>query len=229
MRLILVAFLALSGVLPAELKFESPSQVVTAPPDARQITIDFPFKNETDKAVTIQKYDAGCSCITVQVSNNKLNYAAGESGVIRAVFDLGNFSGTVDKTVGLWLDGNRSADPSVRLNARIHIPVMVEMEPKTLKWEIGEAPKPQTITIKMNGEKPINVLSVSSTHPNFSQELKTIEAGKRYELVVTPQATDQPGLAILRVETDCEVARQKIAQAFGVIRRGPSGETVARP
>jgi len=229
MRYALIALLALPGILHAELTFSNPSQELTAGMDSRNVTVDFPFTNATDKPVEIKKYDAGCTCITVQIANSKLRYAPGESGTIRAVFDLGNFSGSVDKSVGLWLDANSADEPSQRLSVRIHIPVLVEMEPKTLKWDIGAAADPQTITIRMNDEKPIKVLSVSVSHENFNHELKTIEDGRHYELIVTPKATDQPGLAIVRVETDCEVARHKIAQAFGVIRRAAPGEAATIP
>lgn len=228
MRYAISAWFALTGFLHAGLTFSNPSQEVTAGADARQVTVDFPFKNESDKPVSIKKYDAGCSCITVQITDSKLNYAPGEGGVVRAVFDLGNFSGTVDKMVGLWVDNDTADSPSAKLNVRVHIPVLVEMEPKTLKWDIGAAAGPQTITIKMNDAKPIKVLSVSVTHENYTQELKTIEEGKHYELVVTPKSTEQPSLAIVRVETDCEIARHKVVQAFGVIRRPVPGEAAAQ-
>jgi hypothetical protein len=106
----------------------------------------------------------------------------------------------------------------------IHIPVLVETEPKTLRWDIGDDPKAQTISITMNGEKPIKVLSVTSTIPAFEHELKTIEEGRRYELVVTPQVTDKPALAILRIQTDCEVQRHAVAQTFAVVRTPLPGE-----
>jgi hypothetical protein len=229
MRYALLALLALPAALHAELTFSNPSQELTVGVDSRNVTVDFPFTNATDKPVEIKKYDAGCSCITVQIANSKLIYAPGESGTVRAVFDLGNFSGTVEKAVGLWLDSNATLEPSQRLDVRIHIPVLVEMEPKTLKWDIGAAATSQSITIKMNDDKPIKVVSVSVSHENFNHELKTIEEGKHYELVITPKATDQPGLAIVRVETDCEVSRHKIAQAFAVIRRAVPGEAAATP
>jgi hypothetical protein len=49
--------------------------------------------------------------------------------------------------------------------------------------------------------------------------LKTIDEGKLYELVVTPEDISTPGLAILRIETDCAVERHRIQQAFAVVRK----------
>ena len=50
-------------------------------------------------------------------------------------------------------------------------------------------------------------------------EVKTLEEGKHYELLVTPAETKDPGLAIIRIETDCEIKRHQVLQAFAVIRR----------
>ena len=206
----------------AGLDFTATLKEVEAPADAKKVTVDFDFTNHTDKTVKVVKYDAACSCMAVTIKNGKLSYAPGESGLVRADFDMGNFSGTVDKTVALWLDGDPADKPSVTLTTRVHIPVLVALEPKTLKWEIGGDASPQTIRITMNHSDPIRVKQVTTTSEAFKQELKTIDDGKLYELVVTPVGLSNPGLAILRVETDCTIERHRIQQAFAVIRKPPN-------
>src|SRR5690606_37322517 len=88
----------------AGLDFERTMEEVKAPADATKVTADFKFTNKSQKPVTISKTDPGCSCLSVQISGGKLKYAPGEGGTIRATFDVGNFSGTVDKAIALWLD-----------------------------------------------------------------------------------------------------------------------------
>lgn len=228
MRYVVMLLLVFPGVLHAAgLTFQSLEQEVTAPADAATVTIDFPFKNETAGPVAIQKYDAGCSCISVQISDGKLRYEPGESGVVRAVFSTGNYMGTIERAVAIWLDSDSpTGQPSNHLKVRVHIPALVEMEPRTLKWDVGAQAEPQTITIMMRDKEPIRVLSVSSTLDTLVHELKVIEEGRHYELVVTPQATDVAGLGILRVETDCKVPRFRVSQAFAVVRNPVPGETV---
>jgi hypothetical protein len=228
-RTAIAFWLAASCFAAAGLKFETQEKELRAPVESSSVTIDFPFKNESDHPVEIARYDGGCTCSTVMVSGGKVLYAPGESGVIRAAFDLGNFSGSVDKVVSLWLKGDPDGEPSVRLKVRIHIPVLVETDPKTLRWDVGETAEPKSISITMNGEKPIKVLSVSSTLPLFSHELKTIEEGRKYELVVTPEATDKPALTIFRIQTDCEVQRHSVAQTFAVVRTPLPGEAAQVP
>jgi hypothetical protein len=211
--------LLMSPVHGAGLDFPATLKEIEAPADAKKVTADFEFTNRTDKTVKVIKYDAGCSCMAVSVKDGKLHYAPGESGLLRADFEMGNFSGTVDKAVALWLDDDPPEKPSVTLTVRVHIPVLVSLEPKTVKWETNGDPSPQTIRITINHSEPVHVKSVSTTSKAFRSELKTIEEGKLYELIVTPLEISIPGLAIMRIETDCSIERHKTQQAFAVVRK----------
>lgn len=213
-------WLALIGMgLAAGLEFPSPLQEIHAAADARKVTADFEFTNRSDKPVLISKYDSTCSCMGVKIQDGKLRYAPGESGVVRAEFTIGNFSGTMDKVVALWLDKDAADKPSVSLTVRVHIPILVELDPKTLKWDLNGKVGPKTIRITMHHEQPIRVLAVTSTSQAFQHELKTLEEGKRYELIVTPVAMNTPALGIFRIETDCKLERHRIQQVFATVRK----------
>lgn len=217
--IICVGMLLASPAHGASLDFPTILKEIEAPADAKKVTADFEFTNRSNKTVKVVKYDAACSCMAVGVKGGKLDYAPGESGLLRADFEMGNFSGTVDKTVALWLDEDPPEKPSVTLTVRVHIPVLVSLEPKTVKWEVDGDASPQTIHITMNHSEPIRVKDISSSSKAFRFELKTIEQGKLYELVVTPEVISSPGLAIMRIETDCAVERHRIQQAFAVVRK----------
>lgn len=223
-----LALLAFSQA--AELKFEELTKKVDAPADAKTVNAEFKFTNKSDEAVTISKSDPGCSCLKVEISGGKLKYAPGESGTVRLTFDLGNFSGTVDKVVGLWLNDDQSTTPTMKLTASIHIPELVFLEPaKTLSWNVGDKSSPQTIKIRMAEGQTIHVTGVKSSSPNFVCELKTVEDGKKYELVVTPQDLSTSAMSVIRLETDCPIAKHKTQQAFGVIRKPAAGQANAKP
>ncbi len=219
MRFAILILLMAAGPARAELVFPELLKEAHAPPDARTVTVDFPFSNKGDKPVVIKKYDAACSCIGAQIKGGKLTYAPGEKGLIRTTFGLGNFSGVIDKSLQLWVDGDAKDKPSFTLTVRVHIPELVKIEPKTLKWSVGEAPTPKSITIKMDFEKPIKILAVSGSNENFTQKLETVRDGEEYRLTVTPADTSTPGIGVLRTETDCPIARHRIRQAFLIVRR----------
>lgn len=219
MRVLLLFFLGLTlQGMAGELSFEKVLEEVEVPLDGRRVTADFKFENKSGEDVSIAKYNATCSCMTVQVKGGKLSYGPGESGVIRGVFDMANFTGTVDKSVQIWLNGDPEGAPSVTLTARIHIPVLVDVEPKTLRWNLGDKAKSQTIAVTMKHDEPIRVTSVNCANPNFKVELKTIEEGKRYELEVTPTNTDEQRIGLISIETDCEIKRHKTQRAYTIVR-----------
>lgn len=228
MKFVFGCWLALAVIAQASgLKFSSFLTEVTAPPAAATVTADFPFTNDGDKPVSIAKTDPGCSCLKVEISGGKLTYAPGESGVVRATFEMGNFSGTVDKVVALWTGTDPDDKPSVHLTARVHIPVLIQLEPKTVKWDIGAKADPQTVEIHMADDQTIRVLGVSSSNPAFKLDLKKITDGKRYDLIITPVKTDSAAIGVIRIETDCAIARHKIQNAFAVVRKPSAAEAAA--
>lgn len=208
-----------------EFTFETKLTEVEVPLDGRRVTADFKFENKSDEEVAIAKYNATCSCMTVQVKGGKLSYAPGESGVIRGVFDMGNFSGTVDKSVQLWLDDDPEEAPSVTLTARIHIPVLVDVEPKTLRWDVGGKMESQTITVSMKHDEPIKVTSVNCANPDFKIELKVVEEGKKYELEVSPTDNESQSIGLISIETDCAIKKHAVQRAYTIIRTAsPTGQ-----
>lgn len=214
----------------AALDFKQSSQEIHAAADAKSVTVDFEFTNRSNKSVRVAKYDAACSCMAVTIRDGKRTYAPGESGVVRAVFDLGKFAGKVDKQVALWLDKDPEDKPSIALKVRVHIPVLVVLEPKTLTWPLGGEATPQTIRVTMKHDKPIRILTVKSSSEAFTHALKTVEEGKSYELTVTPNKMDLPGIAILSIGTDCDIDKHRLQQAFAVVRKTtPAEASAAKP
>ncbi len=201
------------------LDFPKASQELNAAADVASVTADFEFTNKSDKPVQIIKSDPGCSCVAVEISGGKFRYEPGESGLIRAKFDMTNFSGSVDKVIALWLDEDPEDKPSTVLKLRVNIPVLVALEPKTLKWDQGGKGEPQTIDIKIKEGQTINITDVRSSSTDFTPELKTLEKGKHYQLVVTPGNIASPGIAVIRIETDCPLPKHKTQQAFAVVRK----------
>jgi len=211
------------------LTFEKELIEVHLAPDGTTAAADFSFENKTDKPVSIARIDKTCSCLEAQVQGGKVNYQPGEKGVVRVNFAVGNFAGMVDKSIVLWIDKDVPDKPSVMLTVRAHIPVLVEMDQKTLKWTLGDKPEPQRIDIRMKHSKPIRVLKVTSSSELFKLELKALKAGEHYELWVTPLDIAKPGIAVIRMETDCDITRHQVQQAFAVVRRDLLGEGAAKP
>lgn len=203
----------------ASLEFPKGTQEINAPADVASVTADFEFTNKGKKPIKIVKSDPGCSCVAVTISNGKFTYQPGESGLIHAKFEMANFSGTVDKVIALWLDDDPADKPSTVLKLRVNIPVLIALTPKTVKWNLGGAPTPQTIEIKIIEGQIIHITAAKCSSPEFSCELKTVAAGRHYQLIVTPSKIGVPGIGVIRIESDCPLPRHKIQQAFAVVRK----------
>jgi hypothetical protein len=220
MRTLLICWFA--GCLPliaGTLKFEESTKEVTVANDQKSTTVDFPFKNESGDDVVIEKNASDCPCAAVGVKDAKLVYKPGESGTIRIVFDLGKVPETAEKLVSVYLKGDREDRPSIKLATRIVVPVFVEIEPKSVTWEIGERAAPKTVTVTMKDSEPVKILSMTSSDPRFKAELKAIEEGKKYEVVITPTKTETVGMGMLRIETDSKADRRPSHPVYMIVRK----------
>ena len=133
--------------------------------------------------------------------------------------------------INAQLKGDPTDKPSILLTTRVIIPVLVEVEPKTLIWETGEKAAPNTVTLTMKHSEPIRVKAVTGADSRFTQELKVIEEGKKYEVLVTPASTDKVGMGVIHVETDCSVQRHRSHRIFSVVRHAlpKPAQAVAKP
>jgi hypothetical protein len=201
---------------------------VTVKPDDKMVSIPFVFENKTKKALKIARYDSACSCISARVTEplGKMVYQPGEKGKIVVDFRLGSFSGKQEKTLLLWTTDDPDDKPSSILTSAITIPVLFEIKPSTLFWDLQKdapsQPVSKTFTIKVHGEHPIRILKHSTTNTNFPHTLKTIRDGWEYEITVTPKNLTSPGMGMIKLTTDSPISRYQRQQAFVCIKRAPA-------
>lgn len=206
------------------LTFSETTKQVKATLEDSIITTDFAFTNKTDKAIEIQKCQASCSCLQAGVAGGKLRYEPGESGVIRTKFDMGASTGEVEKQVAIFVDDDRDTAPSTTLKLDVLIPEIISIEPKTVKWDIDAPATPQTLVFTIPGADPIHLKNAGSTNPNFKSDLKTVEDGRKYELVITPVDTKTTTVAVFRIDSDCKIEKHRVQQVYAVVKPAGKGE-----
>jgi hypothetical protein len=237
MKRALLCWLAAGIPAFAGLTFDEASKQVDTSVDADSVTLDFPFVNSGETPVTIDRYDAGCKCVGVSLKGGKKFYKPGEKGIMRAEFDLSALSGVVHKQIRLWLDGAPEPKPSNVVDVHVNIPVLMEVEPRTVIWETGSIAEAKTVLITVKGDDPIRITSISDGTSKFQRELKTLEEGRKYELAITPNSTESPSFGTFRLETDSPAKRYKVQQVYvfvtkpGVkpINLGEAPATPAKP
>lgn len=209
----------------AHLKFDQEPLEVRPQPEQDQVEATFSFRNISDKPVRVTGLESTCSCLEASV--DKETYQPGEKGTGKAVFKVSNFVGRHEKTLHIYTDD--SANPDNVLNTVIDVPVVVEIEPKVLKWSLGEAPVPKTFTIRMVGETPIHIKNVNSTRDSVSFEKVEINPGREYQITVTPKNTEKVVIGALRIETDSQYPRYARQMAFySIVRPDKASATEAK-
>jgi Protein of unknown function (DUF1573) len=211
----------------AGLVFEKDVVTEAAAPSSETHSSQFAFKNAGSKPVTISEIQTTCGCLGA--SSDKLVYQPGESGVVSATIKLGTFEGEVVKSIYVLSDDPES--PKRMLQMKITIPKLMEITPEVTTWAVGETPTPKKMTIKVLRDEPIDVTAVTSTRENMTAELRELEKGRSYEVVLTPKSTSEPTLGAVKIETNCELARYKNRLAFfNVVRqRRPAAGAASGP
>lgn len=207
-------FSLLSSLLGAPgLSFDALKKVCDVPAQAKQVSVQFFFENKTKKPQTILRYDSACSCLSAKVKGGKLNYLPGEKGALEITFDLGNFSGAVEKSVALWLDGDSQEKPSILLLVEVHIPELVTFSPRTIVWKQGEHAKEKTLLVTMK-KPPLHIEGLRLTNDNFAARLEVLKKGERYALHLVAKDTQKPSYGLLIFATDSPIKRFATQRVF---------------
>lgn len=218
MKLLPLIFLTLSAILHAgDIKFEKDLQEAHINLKDTTASSDFKFTNTGSKPIKIHKVEPDCSCVTVEFLNGKATYAPGESGVMRATFKIDNTQGVADKIIGVWLTGDPEEKPSSQITFRIHIPIAVSLEPKTVSWDINAKPEPKSIRVNINYDKPVHVTEVSASDSNYTTEIVPVVEGKSYDVRITPKSTAVGGICVIGIKNDIEIEKYRSQQGFARI------------
>lgn len=200
MKKTVLLLIALSGLVSSgfgAIQWETTQVELTAPVLAESVEAAFRFTNTGKTAVVFKEIKPSCGCTTAVLE--KLTYAPGESGVVKAKLDIGYRQGLQTKTITVNIKGETA--PTL-LTMQTRIPSILNINPVFVFWTKGQIPTPKTITLAVGIDAPVHILSVSSSHESINASLETLEEGKRYKLTVVPLSTDAGNQANITIVTD---------------------------
>jgi uncharacterized protein DUF1573 len=174
---------------------------------------DFNFTNTGKEPVTIDAVEPGCGCTTAVL--DKKTYAPGEKGRVTATFNIGQRTGEQHKIIRVKI--HDAPEPAV-LTMITHIPELMKMSPQFVWWKAGDEPRPQTIELTVMPDAHLRVTRVLSTDPKIKPTLETVEEGKSYKVVVTPEQTATPLMAVLTIDSTLAPDHQKLFTAFAQVK-----------
>lgn len=157
-------------------------EFATAPGDQIAIGL-FRFTNPGKAPVTIISLDTSCGCTTAELA--KRTYAPGESGEIKAIFNLGERTGLQEKSVQVTTDENPSAPTTLKL--KVTIPDLFTCTPRLQLWRVGDSPSAKTTLVTAVGPLKITGLEPYPAMPDqATTRIECLEAGTRYRLTLEP-------------------------------------------
>ncbi len=143
----------------------------------------FPFTNQGDSLLSVEKVRSSCGCTAALVSSRELQ--PGETGEIQANFDSTRFRGLVAKTIYLYT--NDTTQPVAQLFIRGRIKPAVDVNPHQVKFGSITAGVPVEATVTIVNQSPQTLLMEA---PNTTAKELTAQLGQ-LQLEPGQQATLQ--------------------------------------
>lgn len=177
------------------------------------LTVTFAFRNTGPEPVTIRAVQSNCDCLSA--GTDRTVYAAGASGVVTAVFTVGDRYGRYERTLTVVTD---EGGPPQRLHVRIDVPEPAEPSPRTLAWAVGAAAQELPVEVRVAEGVRIGFAQVLVTDPAFAARLEEVESGRRYRVWVRPARTDRPANAAIRVQGRAADGTEVVVSAYANVR-----------
>ena len=151
-----------------------------------EVKAAFPFKNTGDHPVTITSAQTSCGCTTAGL--DKRTYAPGESGEITVVFHPAERTGLQEKYITVTTD--EPDQQPTRLLFEVNIRQYFAIEPRLLKWKMGDKPAEQRIVLSALPSRPMTEVTVQDEPAGtFTTRIEVVEKGQKYNLYVKPVST----------------------------------------
>lgn len=220
----ILACLAASVVAHAELALDVPVIEVKPKPADEVVKTTFKFRNKGDKPVKVLSLESACSCLSAEL--DKAVYQPGEEGTGTAEFKVSTFVGRHEKSILVFTDDPAQAEWQV--DFVLDVPAVVDIEPKTLQWWIGDEAVEKTTTVKMSGDEPMKIVKITATRENVEFSFKEVKPGREYLVTVKPKSTAEVTLGALKIETDSKIPKYQRQLAFFSIYKKPEPPAVAQ-
>lgn len=78
----------------------------------------------------------------------------------------------------------------------------IRILPRLIVWQKNEINNSKTLRLEIKSPQLLEILSAKTSVDGFTVELKTIEAQKIYEIVVTPKSTERQTSGVVEVKTN---------------------------
>jgi len=211
---ILLFFLGLVTSVSAQLKWDQPQQTLIPRPGEKAVTAKFGFTNMGRTSVTIVDVHPSCGCTTATLA--KKEYSPGESGEIDAKLNFAGHVGHQEKWI--YVTTNVPGTEPALLSLAVDIPPEVTIQPEFVMWRIGDPLEPKTMRVVIPDGIPTRMVAAQADSPTMEVRLKEVQAGKEWEVKVTPTSTREPVKAVVTIRSDYPAAHPATYSAYARVQ-----------
>lgn len=93
----------------------------------------------------------------------------------------------------------------------------VQVDPGVVWWELDQPIEPKVIRVQITGPDPYWIDRIEPSDPGFRTQLKTIEPGRVYEVVVEPKGTNEPASTAIYLKGSPEPGAKVRATDHGIV------------
>jgi Protein of unknown function (DUF1573) len=195
---VLLFFLCLVAPAFAQLKWDQPQQVFTPKPGEKTVTARYRFTNIGASPVSILDVRPSCGCTTATLA--KKEYAPGESGEIEAKLNFAGDVGHQEKWI--YVTTNTVGEEPALLSLTVDIPPEVTIQPEFVMWRVGDPLEPKTMRVVIPEGIPTKLVAAQADNPTMQVRLREVQAGKEWEVKVTPTSTREAIKAVVTIRSD---------------------------
>jgi hypothetical protein len=140
----------------------------------------------------ISKVQPSCGCTTTGEWSHRI--AAGQTGTIPVQFNSSHYAGNVNKTIEVY--SNATNQPRATLSLRGSVWKPIDVTPQTAIINVqtdSTNTASASVRIVNKTDSAVTISEPTSSSKTFSVELKTVNPGKEYELIVSVQPPFESG------------------------------------
>jgi len=162
----------------------------------------FVLRNEGEAELLIKNVRTSCGCTVANISNREVE--PGGLTELTARLSLKGRRGSQRKAI--TVESNDPHSPKYQLYMEGAATSLVQIQPSRVYFgQIEDArPHSETVSIESKLDEPLTITRVDSSAQYFDAELKTVEEGKRYQLIVStvPPLPAGPVRGSVRLQTE---------------------------
>ncbi|HOW64197.1 MAG TPA: DUF1573 domain-containing protein [Candidatus Paceibacterota bacterium] len=183
------------------------------------VKCEFVFTNTGNRTLEVTDVRSSCGCTTAGDWSRKVE--PGQTGTIPIQFDSTDFDGPVSKAILISCNDPHQSRVSLRLMGKVWWPIKVT--PKSVYMTVttdGPASAPKVVKITNMLDQPITLSAPESTNQQIKAELKTIQEGKEFQLLVhaEPASATENLRSLIHIKTSSTEMPLLSVKAFALVQ-----------